>query len=355
VPPPAAPRPPPQEAPAAEARRPANGDPALFGQLVKLGQNLVLAEALAKNAAHAEALVDRLCDEHRRLQEHPPLDEGKARLRDAAEFMAPLVDYEAPLDDPPGKLHLADPLRIRLQGLGPDAMLKLTDQDLAGLDFAWLQQLAAFDHWSLLGAGRLKDHPIDDAYADPLPNYISLQQWVKLRFGLALRRHDLVAASAEVRHLADLIATQGTLISTAIAVAIYKLDARARELAAAAGNDVSGWPLTDGAQLQRYRQMTFASLYFTYPGVPEATLRKAAACFSSPCAALAEGAAANRSFGAIASHSNLALVEELFAANRCEPAVLARLARSRPLPAGEALNDLAEALDQELPKQFTPQ
>jgi hypothetical protein len=35
--------------------------------------------------------------------------------------------------------------------------------------------------------------------------------------------------------------------------------------------------------------------------------------------------------------------------------VLARLSRSRPLPAGEALNDLAEAMDQQLPKQFTPQ
>jgi hypothetical protein len=143
--------------------------------------------------------VDRLCEETRKLRERPVLPNRSGREGDAAEFMAPLMDYEKPLDDPPGRLHLSDELRKRIGSYGQDWPAKITDRDLAGLDFAWMQALAQYDHWTLLGAGRLRNLPGNDFFNEPIPNYLSLQLWSKLRYALALRRGDLLAASADVR------------------------------------------------------------------------------------------------------------------------------------------------------------
>lgn len=98
--------------------------------------------------------------------------------------------------------------------------------------------------------------------------------------------------------------------------------------------------------------MAFASMYFTYPGVSEATLRRAAACMTAPCAALLEGLGAARSFGAYAGTNNRAALEELFASRRCEAGMRDRAARGRELPAGQALDALADELEHEIPKLF---
>jgi hypothetical protein len=98
--------------------------------------------------------------------------------------------------------------------------------------------------------------------------------------------------------------------------------------------------------------MAFASMYFTYPGVSEATLRKASACVTSPCSALLEGAGASRQFRAYAATSNLALIEELIKTNHCEGPLLTRFAKGRELPAGEALQVLADDVEQVIPKMF---
>lgn len=71
--------------------------------MVVIGEPLAIgswnaATALAKNAANADAYLDRLCDEQRRLTERPPIEEPKTQERDAAAFLAPLIDYEAPLN-----------------------------------------------------------------------------------------------------------------------------------------------------------------------------------------------------------------------------------------------------------------
>ena len=268
--------------------------------------------------------------------------------------MAPLMDYERPADDPPGRLHLADDLRKRLGGYGEDWPAKITDADLAGLDFAWLPALAQFDHWTLLGAGRLRDRPATDFFNDPIPNYIHLLYWARLRYALALRRGDVLAASTEVRHLAELIRTQGILISEMIAVVLARLDLRGREAAFRAGLDVSAWAAPDNDQLDRHRRMAFASMYFTYPGVPPEVLRKAVGCMPSPCSALLEGAGANRAFGAFGTVDNFEVVDELAKAHGCEPAVLARVHQSVELPAGDALRALADDLDRRIPDFFNP-
>src|SRR5207248_7076867 len=175
---------------ASPAPKRANADPALFGKLVALAQDLGLGEALAKNAAMADAYVDRLCEEGHKLHEHPALPDGSSHDRDAAEFMAPLIDYETPLDDPPGRLHLGGALADRLKSYGTDWPTKISDRDLEGLDFGWMSALQRFDYWSLFGAGRLREQPVGEFFTAPIPNYLSLQLWTKLRFAVALRSGD---------------------------------------------------------------------------------------------------------------------------------------------------------------------
>ena len=332
------------------------GAPALFGPLVSLGQGYLFGEALTRNAANADGFVDRLCAESARLREHPPMKTLEGRAHDAAQFMADLIDYEKPLDQPPGRLHLPEELALRLGPAGPqgnqsDWGARITSADLAALDFSWLRTLGAFDHWTVLSAGRLRDFPANDFFSTPIPNYISLTQWARLRFVLARRRGDHVAASGEVRHLAALLRTQNILISDMIAVAIYRIDDAARRFAAAAGADVSGWLPADLDGLDRFRQTAFASMYFAYPGVKPETLRKAVACTGTPCTTLIEGAGANRAFGAYAS-DNLQLVLELAAKQGCEPAMLARAVATEEVPAAKALEILGDDLEAQIPKRF---
>jgi hypothetical protein len=258
------------------------------------------------------------------------------------------MDYEKPFDQPPGLLHLPDELRARIEGYGASWPQSIPDSDLAGRDFAWLRALAQFDRWSILGAGRLGSAPAGNLYTDSIPNYTSLLRWAKLRYVAGLRAGDAAAASVEVRHLAELMRTQGILVAELSALMLYRFDAQAREAAAAEGQDVSAWPAPDLDQLDRARRVAFASLYFTYPGVREETVRAAVGCVPMQCTALIEGAAANRSFGAYGSNDHLKLLSDLGAKGKCETAMMERIAHAQELPAGEAL----EALSNEIPKFF---
>ena len=339
------------QAPAPAADHP-DGGPSSFGPLVALGQGYAFAEALQKNAAHAEAYIDKLCAESAKLREKGPMKPPQSRSADAAEYMAPLVDFEKPFDQPPGRLHLSEELRQHLTaGPGTDWGAKITDADLAALDFSWLTALARFDHWTVMSAGRLKAYTTDDFFSFPIPNYISLMQWAKLRYALARRRGDHASASAEVRHLADLIRSNNLLIAEAIAVALYRIDAGARE--AAAGADIPDWPALDGSLLDTQRHVAFASMYFTYPGVKPETLRRAMQCVPMPCVALVEGVGANKAFGSYGG-DNLAVVTELAASNGCEKALIGIATSSRDLPAADAIQRMGDDLYAQIPRHLGP-
>lgn len=328
--------------------------PAMFGKMVGLVQLFALGEALAKNAAHADAYVDKLCEENRKLSERRPLRQLPPRKQDAAVFMAPLMDYEKPLDQPPGKLHLSDEFRQRINDYGADWPTRIDERDLAGLDFGWLNALAQFDHWSVLAAGRLREHPPDNIYRDAIPNYIGFQVWSKLRLATGLRRGDMLTASTEVRHLADLIRSQQLLIAELIGVTLYRLDAHARTVAKAAGVSVDEWPEAQTEDLASYRNASFGSIYFTYPQVNPETLRKAIGCSPTPCTALLEGAAANQSFGMWTGTNNLSVIRELAAANGCDAALLARTLAGQEIAAGDALEVVGEELPSRIPKFLGP-
>ena len=54
------------------------------------------------------------------------------------------------------------------------------------LDFSWMQALQGFDHWTVLSAGRLRDFKPDNVFQFPIPNYLSLMVWSKLRYAVAV-------------------------------------------------------------------------------------------------------------------------------------------------------------------------
>jgi hypothetical protein len=136
-----------------------------------------------------------------------------------------------------------------------------------------------------------------------------------------------------------------------IAVSLYRLDARARTAFVAARADVSGWPEPDLDQIDRYRRMVFASLYFAYPGVAPETMRKALACMPSPCPALIEAAGGNRAFGTFATPDNLDLTIELAKSRGCDEPLLDRVAHTRELSASDALTALSD-VDTRIPDFF---
>jgi hypothetical protein len=319
----------------ADVRQPPPATLATFATAKNLVQDFALAEALSENASNAETYLNRLCAESSALRKQPALRELQTRERDAATFMAPLIDYERPINNPPGQLHLPDDLSQRITSYGADWPNRITDTDLSSLDFSWLVALDQFDHWTLLRAGRLRDVAPANIFLDPIPNYVSLQLWSKLRLPLGLRRGDLASAFAEVRHLADLIRSQGILIAEMIAVSIYKMDARVQGLAAAADVDAPGWYQLHADHLDRYRRITYASVFFTFPGVKPETVKKALDCMLSPCVALVDGVGVNRAFGTYASIDNLRLLQQIAVEHDCEAALIARAAGGDELAASQ--------------------
>jgi hypothetical protein len=333
---PSAPQKPPSKKPPTKFEQAAHdGDQVqIAGAMISMGQKLALGEAIAQNAANAEKYVDQFCEENAKLSPLP----AAGTSADAAAFMAPRMDYEKPLDQPPGSLHLPDELRARLRD--PNWLTKVSDADLQR-DFSWMTELAQFDHWSLLGAGRLRDHVLTDAPHASIPNYSSVIGWAKLRYALAVRRSDLAQAQIEVRHFADLMRSQGILMAEACALLIYGLEAQVQAPGA-----------FDAAELKRRKDLDFAAIDFADPGVDPSVARKAMECARAPCVAMAEAVVMNKSLSAAAGGDNLAMLNELASARGCQADLFERINGTREYQTAEALSELAGDLPQEIPRRL---
>jgi hypothetical protein len=241
-----------------------------------------LKRELLRNARRAAELVDRFCAETLRLPNPPMFNEpGPAPGHDAAEYLIPFSDYEPVDEDSPpheGSRHLPRDLRDRVRGYGQDWLTKITDEDLNGLDFAWMQRLGEFDRWTAATVGFLHDLPPQLASAIPVPDYNGLQAWTKLRLADGLRKGDAAAASKELHHLADLIHSQGFILADLVASIILGMDHRARARAIELGQSVSGWPEFDPAQSGRYRRIMMSSFGYFLPEVSSEVAAKAIHC-----------------------------------------------------------------------------
>lgn len=237
-----------------------------------------LDEFLAQNAAEAARVVDQYCTDTKALRAR---DEFKpnARQHDAAVFMEGRADWE---NGRIGLLHLPDPLVARLktpgwQTAGPELY--------AGLDFAWMKQLLEFDHWSLSAQGPLRDGRPSTFVDAPLPSYVMLLHWARLRLLKGTHEGELEQATTEVLHLADLCASGGTLIGEMMRASSFH--GLVRETWAQAGKAPPIAPFSE-AERGQVRAAAFAGTYLLYPGVPNEVRTKALGCIPMRCAALQE-------------------------------------------------------------------
>ncbi len=285
-----------------------------------VGRQAVL-QWLADNAAAAEKYVDRYCAETKDLV--PRKDLGQPpRERDAARYMDGRSDWEG---GRLGLLHLPASITDRMAN-PPGAWRQAGPQLYAGLDFSWMVELQQFDHWSLLAAGPLKDKQDYTFFEAPLPNYVTLQNWAKLRLLKGIHEGNLAQASVEVRHLAELCGSSGTLIGEMIRISFYGIERKTWE-------DVGQQPpeaVMSADDAWRTRHASFVGMYMLYPGVPRAVREKALKCIPTRCAALMEG------IGAAASLSQLVPdaqkdVDWLLAQSPCDVELAKRVSRSPPV------------------------
>lgn len=297
---------------------------------------------LDQNAKDAQALVDRYCDEARALEDAGLGEEEKERQRDAWAFMVVRVDWEGG-KRPPGLLRLSEPLRQRLGTYGAKWPTKITAYDLEGLDFTWMSALQQFDHWNVL-----RDVPSEypEAYSFfdvPIPNFVTLIHWTKLRFAHALQTGELAPASAEVRHLAMLLRTTGLVIADMVAMKLLDLEREAHAAAAAAGMNVTQWQPWPKEALDRYRKLARSSSRFLLPGVEPAVMKKALDCNPiARCSAVYEGVGSHATMSSFAALDTRAEMNALADTAGCDARLIAWLRQNRPSTDAELLEGFTQ-------------
>ncbi len=286
----------------------------------------------ARNAAAAEKNVDAFCDEAKQLKRPLPETDGR-RARDASSFLTVRIDWEDNVR-PPGLLHLPEPLRARLKSYGPLWPTDIRDDDLVGLDFSWMSELQQYDYWNLLAEGPLRDSRDADFYSAPIPNFVELQAWTKLRLARAMRVGDFEAASADIHQLVALLHSTGLLIADMVTVALLNLERAGLEAAAAAGMSVPAGLSYGADDMGHARHVARAGMYFFLPGVSEKVMRKALEC--SPqwrCSALMEGLGSHVTAGEEVG----ALLAGAPEAAHCGPELFDWVRRAHPRSPGQLL------------------
>jgi hypothetical protein len=314
----------------------------------QLAAQAEIAAFLEKNAAEAARTVDAFCEENRRVAEKG-FFRGVPGTADAVDYMVPRMDWEGNIH-PPGLLHPADDLKARMSSYATDWPSQVTDADLSGVDLSWMKRLMSFDRWSM-PMDLLTTNP-SNFFEDEIPNYVSYQLWAKLQLAQGLKNGDIAEASAEVRHLADLLHTQGTLIADLVGVAILRIEQRSHDALAAAGTDVAAWPAPtiDEATANELREVSLAGPRYFYPGVSPEVVAKAAACVTtSPCPAFLEGLGAQSVLGSYSSADNRELIEAASAKAGCDP----KLAERTKHYSGATVDKALELANNARPFNFT--
>ncbi|MBL8915857.1 MAG: hypothetical protein JNM17_34480 [Archangium sp.] len=260
------------------------------GMLDDLARGQILAW-LRDNAEVAAKRVDDYCKATKGLVD-PRDAKPPSRERDAALFMAGRSDWE---DGRFGLLHLTPALTERMNN-PPGAWRKMGPELYAGLDFSWMKALLQFETWSLATASPLRDvAEMTNFFEAPIPNYVTLQHWAKLRLLKGLHENDLANASLEVRHLAELIGTNGILVGDMIRIALFGIERAFYE-----EHGIATPPAMTQNDAMRRRHAAFAAMDFLLPGVDGATREKAMKCIPNRCSALMEGMGAAASLRGIA-------------------------------------------------------
>lgn len=295
---------------------------------------------LRDNAETATKRVDEYCEATKKLTKEP--SDPPSRSRDAALYMAGRTDWE---DGHTGLLHLPDLLTERLRN-PPGAWRRFGPEVYAGLDFSWMKELLQFDTWSIATASPLRDVAEVTTYFDaPLPNFVTLQHWSKLRLLKGLHENDLASASLEVRHLADLIGTTNTLVGDMVRVALFGIERGFLE-----EHGIALVPMMTLSEQQQRRHAAFAGLDFLLPGVDRAVRAKALKCIPNRCSALMESLGTASALKGIVPGLD-DHVQWLREQATCDPAMVELTTRLKPMHPGDLLDSLGErSLDDSMQK-----
>lgn len=281
---------------------------------------------LDDNAKEAAKQVDAYC---KATKEFAGQQDKIPRKSDAALFMAGRSDWE---EGRLGLLHLPDALTERMRN-PPLAWRRLGPDAYAGLDFGWMKKLLQFDHWSIVTASPLRDVAETRTYADaPLPNFVTLQSWAKLRLLKGLHENDLPQASVEVRHLAQLVATTGSLVGDMIRIALLGIERGFLE-----EHHLTLVPAMTADEAFRLRHSNFAAKDFLLPGVDTAVREKAMKCMPNRCTALAESIGSTAMVRDLVPQAGEHLTW-LLQQPQCDPELAQLASRFKPMTAPEILD-----------------
>ncbi len=301
-----------------------DGEVGVTDFLAAIGERLVMLR-LELNAAQAERWVERFCQQSAQVLKQPAFADAP-RTRDAAVFLSGRVDWKSGhLPVPAGSLRLPTTLQDRIRR--PGGIKAIQPADYAGLDFGWMRELLEYDHWSLYGAGPLRD--LDESAWNyttwQFPNDRTLIDWARARLAKGVHEQQFEQAAAEVRHLGQLWGSTETMIGARVRSRLYQLEREARALTPLALPP--GLPNDEEITLQRAN--VEAGRQFLLPGVPTAVRQRALACAPSPCVALTEATGITASLREVVpgAAAHLAWLE---AQPGCESASRRRLAKTAP-------------------------
>jgi hypothetical protein len=207
-------------------------------------------------------------------------------------------------------------------------------------DLTLTQALLEYDTWSLTASGPLAALPDRQATEDTQGRYLTLnlipiQHLAKLRIAQGMRRGDILAALAEVRHLANLSFTTDDFIGLLIGSALLGIENSGAQEALRRGLIEPGaWTPRTEEERKALRFAIEGSLAMSLGRAPEGALARLLAEVPNPvglCATFSEGAAQLRAHRWMGAHRwpgepdlgpLVRYLDEVSASGRCDDARL---------------------------------
>jgi hypothetical protein len=199
-----------------------------------------------------------------------------------------LESWRATLGDEEHPLVLDDAVAEAMTG---NDWLAASPEHWRGADTAWMGELARYAHWDLerTGPASQMDEGEYDWATAPLPLYLPLMHWAKLRLLQGIEDGSPVQAAAEVRHLARLAYSTENLLGAMVGLQILRSEREAFDHLVADGAVApEGWrPLTE-AEIHRLRRTIWAAV--AYRSIDTPPEHRDAPLALGGCAALLESA-----------------------------------------------------------------
>lgn len=206
---------------------------------------------------------------------------------DAAPLLFAHVRWEAAADAGVRTSELPDALIASLKQWGPDWPKYAGDAGVEQLDLQWMAQLSAYGYWDLEPVGGPLDAVPFAPLTEPIPYFIDVQNFAKVRLLQGLGSGDARVAAAEVRELARLSLTAEHLVAEMIGVALLGMERKAYDESVARGLPVDGWVPVAEADQRRLKRVLWAALApFTLAATGPVTQGEVS---SGRCSALKEG------------------------------------------------------------------